>query len=135
MATKDPETWMWERARAKLEQAERKQKSLFPPRRPGTRHPSWQPPVDIFEDANELWLLMAVPGVKLDSVALEIHSNRIVVRGERALPSAFRTATVHRIEIPHGRFERAVELPAGRYEFVEHKLRDGCLFLNLKKIH
>lgn len=135
MATKDPETWMWERARAKLAQAERAQKSLFPPRRPGTRQPSWEPAVDIFEDAAELWILVAVPGVKLDSVALEIRSNLLIVRGERALPSAFRTATVHRLEIPHGRFERVVELPAGKYEFVERKLVDGCLFLNLRKIH
>ena len=132
---KDPsETWMWERARALLEQADRIQKSFFQPQRPGTRHPSWEPPVDVFETTHELWVLVALPGVDPASVRVELYQNELNVGGERALPAEFRSAVVHRLEIPHGRFERRVALPPGRYELARKELVNGCLFLGLSKI-
>ena len=134
MATKDPETWMLERARAKLEQAERPVKSLTTPRRPGLRFPSWKPAADVFEHTEGLWVLLAIPGVRLETLTFEVIEERLFVTGDRALPRAFRAARVLRLEIPHGRFERTVELPPGRYEVVRHELVDGCLFFTLKRI-
>ena len=40
----------------------------------------------------------------------------LLIAGERVLPQELRTATIHRLELPQGRFERQVPLPAGRYE-------------------
>ena len=36
----------------------------------------------------------------------------LVVAGTRALPDELRTAIIHRLELPQGRFERRVRLPA-----------------------
>ncbi len=132
---RDPsETWMWERARSLLEKADRAQKNFFEPQRPGTRRPSWEPPADVFETQSEVWVLVVLPGVEPESVQVELFQNDVTVCGERALPPAFRTATVHRLEIPHGRFERRVALPPGQYEITRKELVNGCLFLGLAKI-
>ncbi len=132
---KDPsETWMWERARALLEQADRLQRSFFSPQSPGTRRPSWEPPVDVFETASDLWVVVALPGVDAASVRVELLQNDLVVQGERSLPAEFGSAVVHRLEIPHGRFERRVGLPPGTYELAQRQLHDGCLFLSLNKV-
>ncbi len=125
---------MWERARSLLDQADRLQKTFFAPQRPGTRRPSWEPPADVFETQSEIWVLVVLPGVAPESVQVELFQNDVTVCGERALPPAFRTATVHRLEIPHGRFERRVALPPGRYELARKELVNGCLFLGLAKI-
>jgi len=134
MPTDDPETWMWERARALLERADRLQRGFFLPGRPGTKLPSWEPPVDVFETATELWVLVALPGVEPERVVVELGPSLLVVSGERALPAAFRSAAVHRLEIPHGRFERRIVLPPGRYERTQIEIVHGCLFVNLAKL-
>ncbi len=134
MTSQEPETWMWERARALLERADRVQRQFFQPGRPGARRPNWEPPVDVFETPTELWVQVALPGVEANGMRVEIQGNGLVVYGERPLPHAFRNAAVLRLEIPHGRFERTVELPAGRYELVRSELVNGCLFLNLAKL-
>jgi len=115
-------------------QAERVQKNFFAPQRPGTRRPSWEPPADVFETQSEVWVLVVLPGVAPESVQVELFQNDVTVCGERALPPAFRSAVVHRLEIPHGRFERRVALPPGRYELARKELVNGCLFLGLTKI-
>jgi HSP20 family molecular chaperone IbpA len=134
MADSDPDTWMWERARSMLDEAERVQRKFFQLGRPGTRRPSWEPPVDVFETATELWVVVALPGVGVDALEIELRDELVVVGGTRPQPQAFRSATVHRLEIPHGRFERAVPLPPGRYQLSRQELVGGCLFLSLAKL-
>jgi len=133
-STHDPETWMWERARAMLERADRLQRTFFQPRKPGGRRPSWEPPVDVFETPEELWVLVALPGVDAEHVALEVDGPCVRVRGQRLLPEPLRRANVHRMEIPYGLFERVVELPPGRYELQQSQLSQGCLVFRLLKI-
>ena len=132
---RDPnETWMWERARSLLDQADRLQRSFFAPQRPGMRHPSWEPPADVFETPGEVWVIVVLPGVAPESVQVHVSEHDVTVCGERALPPAFRSAVVHRLEIPHGRFERRVSLPPGQYELARRELLNGCLFLGLSKL-
>lgn len=134
MTDKDPsETWMWERARTLLEQADRLQRSFGAPQRPGTRRPSWEPPADVFETAGEVWVVVVLPGVALEAVRVELFQNYVTVCAERTQPPAFRAATLHRLEIPHGRFERRVSLPPGQYALAHQELVQGCLFLGLTK--
>jgi len=49
------------------------------------------------------------------------------------LPPELRTATIHRLELPQGRFERRVRLPTGRYRDVRRSAADGCLVVTLRK--
>jgi HSP20 family molecular chaperone IbpA len=133
MAQQDPNTWMWERAREMLEKMDKLQRHFFELRRSRHLRPTWEPPVDIFESESELWILVALPGVEPERLEVLIESGVLLVAGERSLPSQFRRAEVHRMEIPHGRFEREIELPEGRFELGDRQLLNGCLFLSLKK--
>jgi len=55
------------------------------------------------------------------------------VTGIRTVPPGLRNATVHRLEIPRGRFERRVDLPPGNYEIAQREAVQGCLALNLRR--
>jgi HSP20 family protein len=57
-----------------------------------------------------------------------------VVRGARALPSIPDGAAIHRLEIPHGHFERRIVLQAGRLELARREVTDGCLLLGFTKL-
>ena len=134
MSKPDPDVWMWERARSMLEQADRLQRRFFQLAPPGGKRSTWEPPVDVFETATELWILVALPGVPAERVEVALHGALLVVRGQRPLPEAFRRATVHRLEIPYGRFERRIQLPDGRYEIGPRQLVDGCVVLRFAKL-
>ncbi len=121
--------WMWSEACDSLARAERLHRQFFQPRRPGT----WEPPVDILETEREVLLFFALPGVSIDKVEAIIDGTDLVVAGTRVLPPQLRTAIIHRIELPQGRFERRVRLPAGRYRDVLRAAADGCLVITLRK--
>jgi HSP20 family molecular chaperone IbpA len=120
---------MWSEACDSLARAERLHRQFFQPRRPGT----WEPPVDILETEREVLLFFALPGVSIDKVETIIDGADLVVAGTRVLPPQLRTAIIHRIELPQGRFERRVRLPAGRYREVLRAAADGCLVITLRK--
>lgn len=134
MATRDDWGWMWADACALLDRAEGLQRQSFQPR-PGRRQPTWEPPVDVFESQQTLWLIIALPGVAPEQVELIIDDGTLIVAGKRTLPAQVRQAEIRRLEIPAGRFERRIALPAGRFELYERSLTNGCLRVGLRKLH
>jgi HSP20 family molecular chaperone IbpA len=120
---------MWSEACDQLVRAERLHRQFFQPRHSGT----WEPPVDILETEREVLIFVALPGVSLDKAEAVIDGADLVIAGTRVLPSQLRTAVIHRIELPQGRFERRVRLPAGRYRDVRRSAADGCLVITLQK--
>jgi HSP20 family protein len=133
MRSRDPRSWMWADALDLLQTAERLQRQSF---QPGTTHvaPSWQPPIDLYEMGDELWLLVALPGVTPDQLEVAVEGAAIVLRGERPLPMGSRGAVIHRLEIPYGRFERRIALPTGHFQISERRLEHGCLVLCLERL-
>jgi HSP20 family molecular chaperone IbpA len=124
---------MWSEACELLTRAERLQRELFRPVQSGSGRPVWQPPVDMLETNDEVLILMALPGVDPKCVEVIIDEDHLVVSGSRVLPAALRTAVIHRLELPQGRFERRVGLPAGRYTDVQRDSVNGCLLITLRK--
>jgi HSP20 family protein len=49
------------------------------------------------------------------------------------VPAEWRTAIIHRLELPQGRFYRRVRLPAGHYSDVRRAVASGCLVITLQK--
>lgn len=125
--------WMWSEACEMLARAERLHQQLFHPQMAVARQPSWRPPVDILETEDEVLAFIALPGVDPDEVQAVLEGGDLVVAGTRVLPAAFRTAEIHRLELPQGRFERRVRLPAGRYSAVHWSASQGCLLIRLEK--
>jgi HSP20 family molecular chaperone IbpA len=123
---------MWSEACAMLARAEGLHRELFRPTGPSAL-PAWEPPVDVLETDQEVLVLVALPGVDPDRVEAAIDGNDLVFAGTRVYPSELRTATIHRLELPQGRFERRVRLPGGRYSAVRRSAADGCLLIRLQK--
>ena len=132
MAT-DPKDWMWAEACAMLERVEQMHRQFFRPGLPGMQAAAWQPPIDVFETADGLRIVVALPGVEIQDIDIAIEQDVLVISGVRHLPSVARGAAIQRLEIPYGRFERQVRLPAGRFELGHPELAHGCLFITLAK--
>ena len=128
-----PRDWMWSQACEMLARAERLNRELFRPRGEVAQAPAWEPPLDMLETEREVLVLIALPGVNPAVVEAVLDDGNLVVAGTRVLPSALRTAVIHRLELPQGRFERRVRLPPGRYSAVSRSTIDGCLLITLQK--
>lgn len=126
--------WMWSEACEMLARAERLHREFFRPAGLVAQLPAWEPPVDILETEREVLVLVALPGVHPDRVEAAVHGDDLVVAGTRVFPAELRTAIIHRLELPQGRFERRVRLPAGQYSAVRRAAVDGCLLITLQKV-
>ena len=127
------ETWMWERARSLLDQADRLQRQFFQPGGSDDRCGTWEPPVDVFETSTDLWILVALPGVASADIEVRLEGAVLSVRAQRKLPAHLRKAALKRLEIPRGTFQRRLLLAPGTYALGQSEVADGCLTLNLKK--
>jgi HSP20 family molecular chaperone IbpA len=124
---------MWSEACEVLARAERLHRDFFRPAS-AAMLPAWEPPVDVLETEREVLVLVALPGVSPERVEAAIEDGILVIAGTRVLPPQLRTAVIHRLELPQGRFERRVRIPAGRYGDVRRASVDGCLVITLRKV-
>ena len=92
---------------------------------PGTRHSA--------ETDRQFLILIALPGVDPSGVTVVIDENALHIVGERPLMIS-RDTVIRRLEIPYGRFEKRISLPAGNYKMTENVLMNGCLRLVLNKL-
>ncbi len=131
MHSKDLSRFMWSEALSLLDRADRLHRQFFRPA--ATRVPTWEPPVDVVEAGNRLYVTLALPGVSPETISLSRDDEAITVSAHRAFPVAAagseRGARIHALEIPHGRFERRIPVPARAFSLAEQRLHDGCLTL------
>ena len=99
-----------------------------------SRLPAWEPPADILETDQAVLVLVALPGVDPAQIDAVIDEGRLVISGARSLPPELQTATIHRLELPQGRFERHLPLPPGRYGAARRIVANGCLMITLEKL-
>lgn len=131
MTRRNPGAWIWGEAVDLLEQAERLQRQFF--RLGNAQRPSWEPPADVYGDQHEILIEVALPGVPPERIEIHCGPGELVVTGERRLPRRLAHTPIQRLEIPHGRFERRLALPPGRWELVAQELANGCLQLLLAR--
>ena len=82
--SKDSDVWMWGQACELMDEAERLRQQFFTPGR--TRRASWEPPADVLESEDQLWVIVALPGVAADQVEVVIDGGTLVVAGQRPMP-------------------------------------------------
>jgi HSP20 family molecular chaperone IbpA len=121
--------WMWEEAQRLLERADRLQRRFFYPVSGGA---CWAPPVDMVETAAGVAIVVALPGVPVDRIQVQLEVDALRIIGERPLLPGAREGRIHRLEIPFGRFERRIALPPGSWVLQPIKAVDGCLSIRLK---
>lgn len=124
---------MWSQACELLARTDRLHREFFRPAGSPAQSPAWAPPVDILETDHEVLVLVALPGVDAAKAEAVIEDGHLVIGGTRLLPREFRTATIHRLELPQGRFHRRLPLPPGHYSAVHRAAADGCLLITLQK--
>ncbi len=134
MSKANPRDWMWSEAVDMLARAERMHRQFFQPLPGRTQTIKWEPPVDVMETEREVVILAALPGVDADQVQAVIEDGVLVIAGDRTYPAELRTALIHRMELPQGRFERRIPLPPGRYGSVRRASAHGCLVVSLQKL-
>ena len=128
MSKSQLEALMWADACAAMDRAERLRRQFF-------HHgaPHWEAPIDVFETEEALLIMVALPGVELDSISVTLNAGALIVRGERPLPPELRDARILRMEIPYGHFERRIDLPPAPFRISGRHLTNGCLMLQLAK--
>jgi HSP20 family protein len=95
---------------------------------------TWAPPVDIYETDDAFVLKAELPGFSKDDVNIELHENRLTMRGERKRETEAKEEQYHRIERAYGRFERTFWLPTTvDAEKIQANFNDGVLELRLPK--
>jgi HSP20 family molecular chaperone IbpA len=128
MSKRQLDALMWAQACAAIERADRLRRQFF-----HQATPHWEAPVDVFETDQALIILIALPGVELETIAVTLSAGVLTVKGERLLPRELDNARIVRMEIPHGHFERRIELPPVPFELSGRHLSNGCLMLRLQK--
>lgn len=131
MAIRNPPSWMWAEACEILERAQRLQRQFFRFGQTVQAQPRWEPPVDIVAYGSDVQVTVALPGVAPEHIDVHTDGGVLVIAATRALPVRRHATALHRLEIPYGRFERRIALPAGRYELLEQAYMNGCLVLRL----
>jgi len=128
MSKRQIEALMWADACAAMERAERLRRQFF-------HHGDsrWEAPIDVFETDKTLTILIALPGVELDSISVTLNAGTLIIEGERPLPQELKNARILRMEIPYGRFQRRIELPPVPFQISGRHLANGCLMLRLEK--
>lgn len=117
-----------------IERAERLHRQFFRLAGQQSRTPVWEPPIEVFEHDGQLAIVVALPGVHPDHVTLTFEGEMLTVVAERKLPQGFAVGAVHCMEIPYGRFERRIRLPAGHYRLAQRNAEHGCLLLELERL-
>jgi HSP20 family molecular chaperone IbpA len=133
MSTRYQRSWLWSEALDLMDQAERMQRQFFRVAGAAPQAPRWEPPVDVIEDDHVLRVTVALPGVSPERTEIAIEQGVLRIIAVRRPPITAATRAVRALEIPYGRFERRIPLPAGRYELTEHEFRHGCLTIALQK--
>jgi HSP20 family protein len=95
---------------------------------------NWAPPVDIYETDEAFVLKAELPGFSKDDVHIELHGNRLTLRGERKHETEAKEEQYHRRERAYGRFERVFWLPTTvDAEKIQANFTNGMLELRLPK--
>jgi len=95
---------------------------------------TWAPPVDIYEDGDNLVLKAELPGVNPDDVEIRVEDNTLYLKGERKFEKEVKEQNYHRVERSYGNFTRTFSLPNSvDSDKVTANFKDGILTLTMPK--
>lgn len=86
------------------------------------------PPVDVFEDGDDIVLKAELPGMKREEIRVEVTGDLVTLSGTKEKVEKVERKDYHRMERASGSFSRTVRLPAEvDLEKVSAKFTDGVL--------
>ena len=94
----------------------------------------WTPALDLFEDPDNVYVRVELPGMKKDDIELSLHDGTLSIVGERKGEEKFQDAEMYRSERFFGRFQRTITLPTTvAADKVKAQYKDGILKVTLPK--
>ncbi|MGH7971292.1 MAG: Hsp20/alpha crystallin family protein [Limisphaerales bacterium] len=94
----------------------------------------WTPALDVYEDHDNLYVRVELPGMKKEEIELSLHDGSLSISGERKSEEKSQQAEVYRAERFFGRFQRTVTLPTPvAADKVKAQYQDGILTVTLPK--
>jgi HSP20 family protein len=91
------------------------------------------PPINLYGDAENLYVEVLVPGMEADQLELMVQENVLTVSGQRKKVDD-KDHTWHRRERENGKFVRTLELPVDvEADQVKARCRNGMLTVTLPK--
>jgi len=95
---------------------------------------AWAPPVDVCERAEELVILIEMPGVAQNDVKLTWHEGVLTISGQKRRQPDARVSKYHCLESIYGLFRRdiAINMPI-ESQRARAELRDGLMRIYLPK--
>jgi len=95
---------------------------------------TWAPPVDIYENGDNLVLKAELPGVDPKEVEIRVEDNTLYLKGERKFEKEVKEENYHRVERSYGAFTRTFSLPNTiDSDKVQAEYKDGVLTLTMPK--
>jgi HSP20 family protein len=70
----------------------------------------WAPPVDIYENENEVIITAEIPGMARDEINIHVDNNILKITGEKKAPFNNKEENIYRLECPYGKFKRVFNL-------------------------
>jgi HSP20 family protein len=102
-----------------------------------TEH-GWQPRVDVYENADALYVTVDVAGVPDENLRVHYHHEplpTLLIEGRRGLPTLPNAARCLQVEIDHGPFRREIRLPRGADgENISAKRQHGLLIISIPRL-
>jgi HSP20 family protein len=90
----------------------------------------WTPVADIYETESGYLIAIDLPGIKRDALEIDIHDNRLIVKGTRTVNDE----KARRAERPRGKFLRSFSLPVSVDQGkIGAEYKDGVLNIRLPK--
>jgi HSP20 family protein len=94
----------------------------------------WTPVLDVYEDKDNLFVKVELPGMKREEIEVSLHEGSLSISGERKSEQKHQDAEVYRAERFFGRFQRTVTLPTPvAADKVKAQYKDGILSITLPK--
>jgi HSP20 family protein len=94
----------------------------------------WNPALDLYEDKDNLYVKVELPGMKREDIEVSLHKGNLSISGERKGEEKHEDAEVYRAERFFGRFQRTVTVPASvAVDKVKAQYKDGILTITLPK--
>lgn len=93
----------------------------------------WQPPIDVYRDAQGWLIKIELAGVRSTDIDISIVGESLVISGKRRDFSIQHSQKIYSMEIAYSRFQRVVNIPSNMDNVkIMTDYQDGMLFIRLK---
>ncbi|MFQ5455330.1 MAG: Hsp20/alpha crystallin family protein [Nitrospirota bacterium] len=92
------------------------------------------PPVDIYEDKNQIAIRSEVPGINPEEIEVKVEDGVLTIKGERKFEEEKKDRYFHTIERSYGNFYRRFDLPSTvDKDKISAEYKHGLLNITLPK--